>query len=70
MLRESSLGVRMKIRITVTVPNGEPVITHVEVSEDGDTANAIRDALDLARRQNPDCLISNSDIKLERRGDA
>ena len=59
----------MKIRITVAVPNGEPVITHAEVSETGDTANAIRDALDLARKQNPDCSIFDCNIKLERRGD-
>ncbi len=70
MLSGKQLRARMKIRITVTVPNGEPVITHAEVSETGDTANAIRDALDLARKQNPGCSIFDSNIKLERRGDA
>ena len=60
----------MKIKITVPVPNGDPFVTHAEVSEDGEgeTANAIRDALDLARKQNPGCSINSNSIKLERRG--
>lgn len=60
----------MRIKITVTVPNGEPLTTHAEVTQIGDAANAIREALDSAREQNPNCSIFDSNIKLESSGDA
>ena len=63
-------GLSVKIKITVAIPNSEPVVTYAEVSETGDTANAIRDALDFARKVNPDCSIFDAIIKLESIGDA
>lgn len=57
----------MKIKITVPVPGAEAFVTHVEVSENGDTVKAIRAAQDLARKANPGCLIVDHNIKLESR---
>jgi hypothetical protein len=57
----------MKVKITFNVPHSDPVITHVEVAQNGDESKAIHDALDLARKQNPNCSIFDSNIKLESR---
>ena len=60
----------MKIKITVTIPGNKPFAMHAEVKESGDTANAIREALDEARRLYPGCSIFNCNIKLESRENA
>ncbi len=57
----------MRIKITVTVPGGEPFAMYTEVKDSGDTANAIREALDEVRKLYPDCSIFDSNIKLESR---
>ena len=60
----------MRIKITVTIPGSKPFATHAEVKDSGDTANAIREALDEARKLYPGCSIFDSDIKLESRENA
>ena len=61
---------RMKVTITVTIPEGRAVTTYANVTESLDAANAIREALDEARKQNPGRSIFNSNIKMEPAGNA
>ncbi len=60
----------MRIKITVTITGGKPFAMHAEVKDPGDTANAIREAWDEARKLNPGPSIYNSTIKLESRENA
>ncbi len=60
----------MRIKITVTITGGKPFAMHAEVKDSGDTANAIREALDEAHKLYPGYSIFDSNIKLESRENA